>query len=366
MDAPFPLGLPQPTAFYLTLYVATLVLHALFMNYVLAGSAYLAATACLGSTRGGTRPEGPIATQLRDWLPFALSAAITAGVAPLLFVQVLYGEAFYTANLLAFHRWMAILPALIAGFYLLYVWKSKRVGTWTLAGRAALGAATFAAFAFTAWTWTENHLLSLDRSAWTSQFAAGDWRYKSAELAPRLALWFAGAFPGMTLIVGWQIWLAQRSLPPEERGGAIRTSFLALGGLLVAACAAAAYTATLPPAIRETVLGPAGRPYVWACAMGWLLQLAAWGWHWRTGEFSPVSLTIAAIGWLASAAGVTVLREVRRLATVDLAKLASQHAAAYETGGFSVFAIFLAVNAALIAVCVAIVVKGRRCADASN
>ena len=42
METPFPFGLPFPTAFYLTLYLLTLMIHIVFMNYVLAGSAYLA------------------------------------------------------------------------------------------------------------------------------------------------------------------------------------------------------------------------------------------------------------------------------------------------------------------------------------
>lgn len=34
MDTVFPFGLPGPTAFYLTLYLLTLVVHVIFMNYV--------------------------------------------------------------------------------------------------------------------------------------------------------------------------------------------------------------------------------------------------------------------------------------------------------------------------------------------
>ena len=39
MDTPFPFGLPLPTAFYLTVYVLTLMIHVVFMNYVHAGPA---------------------------------------------------------------------------------------------------------------------------------------------------------------------------------------------------------------------------------------------------------------------------------------------------------------------------------------
>ena len=90
------------TAFYLAVYIVTLVIHLVFMNYVLAGSAYLSTRTLLLQ-----HPRDPLADMLRDWLPFALSGAITAGVAPLLFIQVLYKKQFYTANLLLFGRWMA-------------------------------------------------------------------------------------------------------------------------------------------------------------------------------------------------------------------------------------------------------------------
>jgi len=41
MNAPFPFGFPGATAFYLTLYVVTLLIHVAFMNYVLAGATCL-------------------------------------------------------------------------------------------------------------------------------------------------------------------------------------------------------------------------------------------------------------------------------------------------------------------------------------
>ena len=101
MDATFPFGLPTATAVYLTLYLLTLCIHIVFMNYVLAGSAYLAAAAVL---HGKSAEKTPVYAVLRDWMPFMLSGAITAGIAPLLFLQVLYVERFYTANLLLFYR----------------------------------------------------------------------------------------------------------------------------------------------------------------------------------------------------------------------------------------------------------------------
>jgi hypothetical protein len=206
MDRVFPLGFPFPTAFYLTLYVLTLVIHVIFMNYVLAGAGYLAA---IGVGRwwgrlGGSEPSADVVFDiLRDWMPFMLGAAITAGVAPLLFVQILYKENFYTANLLLFHRWMAILPVLIVGFYLLYVLK----GTWI--GRQAswlaplVGVGALACFVFTGYTWTENHLLSLDRPSCRGHYESGAMIYRNPLIVPRFLMWAAGSVATMaTLLAG--------------------------------------------------------------------------------------------------------------------------------------------------------------------
>lgn len=53
MDTTFPFGFPLATAFYLTLLDVTLVLHVLFMNYVLAGIAWLAWSILTGRVRLG-------------------------------------------------------------------------------------------------------------------------------------------------------------------------------------------------------------------------------------------------------------------------------------------------------------------------
>ena len=167
MSDVFPLGLPAPTTLYLCLYVVTLVAHVVFMNYTLAGAVILGVETARG------RASGPVATMLRDWLTFALSLAITAGVAPLLFVQILYREGFYTANLLLGTRWMAVVPALIAGFYLLYAAKIERVSArkW-LAVAVSVGAVL--CFVFVGYSFTENHLLSVSPAEWSGVYTRGD------------------------------------------------------------------------------------------------------------------------------------------------------------------------------------------------
>src|SRR5688572_30449576 len=130
----------------LALYVATLALHAVFIGYVVAGTAY-ALVSSLRRAAGGD--DDALAKTIRDRLPFMLGCGITAGVAPLLFVQLLHQQRFYTANLLLGPRWMAVVPALIVGFYALYVAKlSARLRKLALA-------AALVCFTFVAWSWSE-------------------------------------------------------------------------------------------------------------------------------------------------------------------------------------------------------------------
>jgi hypothetical protein len=351
----FPFGLPAPTATYLVLYLVTLVLHVVFMNYVLAGTAYLAAVTIFGD-RTQDRPR-PVYDLLRDWMPFMLSAAITAGVAPLLFVQVLYQKQFYTANLLLFNRWMALLPALMVGFYLLYALKSERATRFSLPLRFLIGGGALVCFAFTGWSWTENHLLSLDLAAWTEQYVSHRLLYHSPELAPRLALWFLGAIPTMAIMVGWQLWYAER------RGAATTStsrhlSILALAGLVLSAIAGTAYFLSLPAEIRSHLLGPSALPYLAAAIVGWAIQLAAWFVQMRHLHVCRTWLIVASVGCLAAIFGVTALREVRRMLAIDMTSLYLIHENAAKVGGLTVFLFFFLFNALAIAACILIVRRG--------
>ena len=51
MSLPFPFGFPAATQLYLVLLVATLLVHMIFMHYVLAGTAYLACGRLFGRQR---------------------------------------------------------------------------------------------------------------------------------------------------------------------------------------------------------------------------------------------------------------------------------------------------------------------------
>ena len=138
-------------------------------------------------------------------MPFALSGAITAGVAPLLFVQILYRQQFYSANLLLGWRWMVVIPVLVIAFYLLYVVKSKVVSQLALPVRLGLSVSVAACFLFVAFCWTANHLLSLDRPSGPRLMVLGDAVRSMRALLLRLLTWVAGTFPTMSILASWQL-----------------------------------------------------------------------------------------------------------------------------------------------------------------
>jgi len=385
MDRTFPLGFPFPTAFYLTLYVLTLVVHVVFMNYVLAGTGYLAVVGVWRwfKRRGGGEPTADEVFEiLRDWMPFMLSAAITAGVAPLLFVQVLYKENFYTANLLLFHRWMAILPVLIVGFYLLYLMKSKWMEHRSAGWLAWVTVGALACFVFTGYTWTENHLLSLDRASWSSHYGSGAMKYRHPLLVPRFLMWAAGSIATMALIVGWQMLRGAkgkkshaeaRSPQRIKRNGAAvdvrKLANLAICGIILSGVVDGVYgwlvqhesghSGAAPVCLTE----PIAKPYAVLVVVGLLLQLGGWLDQRRRDRFSIVSLGLASIGLLATLLGMTVVREAIRLDSIDITKLYEQHAKAARVGGWWVFVFFLVVNAVLIAWCVRLARQGNPVGD---
>ncbi len=121
IPSPDLLGLPAPAWFLITLMVVTHALHFVFMNFVLGGSWFL-----VWASMGTGDWKKSLSTRCLNIMPVALSLAITFGVAPLLFVQVLYGQFFYTANVLMSWFWLGILGLVMAAFYLIYFLKPSK------------------------------------------------------------------------------------------------------------------------------------------------------------------------------------------------------------------------------------------------
>jgi hypothetical protein len=177
---PDPLGLPAPPALLLALMMGTFFLHVVFMNFVLGGT-LLAIPLNLAAAAGNERMNR-LARIIHQILPPSLSFAITAGVAPLLFVQLLYGHLFYTSNVLLGFTWLSLVALLLIGFYSIHTVAvrcsnamSRRHGIWDdRPGRRAFATALAAACVLgVAWIFTVNHVMTIRPDLWIDQ---GRWR----------------------------------------------------------------------------------------------------------------------------------------------------------------------------------------------
>ncbi len=135
-----PLGLPAPAWLLFGLKVFGFWLHVFFMNLWFAGLLVGLVLA---------RREGPLAEagqRLLRGMPIFIALGINAGIVPLLFLQVLFPQFFYTSTILQAWAWFAIIPLLVVAYYGVYVYvlgmKAGRTERW-VAGAGWAAAAVF-------------------------------------------------------------------------------------------------------------------------------------------------------------------------------------------------------------------------------
>jgi len=349
----FPFGLPGATAWYATLYVLTFALHQALMHYVLAGSLLVTATSLFPGRGAVPRHRRPLPVALCDWMPFMLSATITAGVAPLLFVQILYPQQFYTANLLLSWRWMAVIPALVMVFYLLYLLKTDLLGNAPRVAQVIVAALVSIGVVFVGFCWTANYLLSTQQQHWGEFYLTGSLPFSAPRVLSRMLVWLGGSFASLAVIAGWQLtgWSTAAAVESQSEENARSLGYLALAGLSVFFVASLAAWWHTEEAASRYVWSKAGWPYLLLAflglvsqATGWLLQIRQ-----RSGR---LLLVVVTAGWIATLISVSALREMERLATLDLAALLPLHQAATRIGGLNVFLALAIINGVIIAWCI--------------
>ena len=115
---PTPDTIPAPAWLFLTLDLVTFLLHILVINVVLGGSLLL----LFGRFgKGDMTSDGNFFGALINKVPTSIAIAVNLGIAPLLFLQVIYGHLFYTSSVLMGVYWIIVIPLLIIAYYGAYV-----------------------------------------------------------------------------------------------------------------------------------------------------------------------------------------------------------------------------------------------------
>ena len=168
IPAPVPVPLPAPAWLLQFLLVFTFILHLLPMNLLVGGGVILTASSLLA--RRDLKHREFTRRASRAMLPIA-AFTITLGVAPLLFLQLLYGQLFYTSSVLMAWVWLAVVFLVMAGYYGVYWFNMQHD---ELRGRAPwVILATTVAFVLVAFIFTQNMTFMLLPQDFYSRYLRG-------------------------------------------------------------------------------------------------------------------------------------------------------------------------------------------------
>ena len=245
-------GIPGPPWLFHVLLVFTFFLHLLFMNLTLGGTLL----AWISHLRAGGRaddPNGVLAGRMMAVNAFAISLTITTGVAPLLFIQVLYQRFFYSGTILLGWIWFGLLALLLLGYYATYLYKFRGAPSRGSGGGFWLGISAIS-FLLIAMIHVAVHLIHVQPDLWP-RFAANPLSVLlDPTYWPRLLHFvFAGiAFSGV-VITWWAARQAAAGVATEVNSAIARTCWRwALIGTVLASVDGLVLLLVLP---RKVLLG---------------------------------------------------------------------------------------------------------------
>jgi hypothetical protein len=189
---PDPLPQPAPTLLLWGLLLLTFLLHLVPMNLVLGGS--VIGLVARWRARGGDAHAARLVDLFAKALPTVMAATITFGVAALLFVQVLFGRAFFASAILMAWPWLSVVALVMAAYY-----GSYRLAFLGQAGgrRVGLAAGVAVLLLAVAFLYSNNMsmMLRADRFAAFTASGAPGWRLNVDDptLVPRYLHMLLGA-----------------------------------------------------------------------------------------------------------------------------------------------------------------------------
>ena len=117
---PTPDAISVPWGWFYVLLMLTFLLHILVMNAMLGGGII-----ALFSALRGDKQNTLLGKEFGYKWPYTIAFAVNMGVAPLLFVQVLYGQFIYSSSVLMAVWWFSIFGLLILAYYGAYIYDFK-------------------------------------------------------------------------------------------------------------------------------------------------------------------------------------------------------------------------------------------------
>jgi len=340
------LGLPGPGWLFQALMALTLALHWLFLGATVGGTAVILIEGAGARRRGGS--PSPLVRGLAPFLPFFLSMAMTLGIAPLLFVQVLYGHLFYISNILLGWWWLGLLGLVMVNFYLFW-WAWRRTRRAEPVGWI-LPAVVLALFVVCVAILSSNATLMQSPAAWPDFHAEGFHRlYLGAPtFGPRLLMALAGFLAAGGLVAAG---LARSGLLYGRDGQAsphARVGMnLAVPALVGSVAFGALVLVRMPESHRSAAMTGPEAAFLYTAAAGLVASLGLAMVARRSASLAPV-MAAGGVLFVALLALAAARDTVRRAALAEIYDPAGVPVHS-EWLNFAVFAVFLVAGIGVIA-----------------
>lgn len=312
IPAPDPIPLPAPVWLLKSLHDFTLGLHFGALHLLLGGLVLATVWNLVGHLRGHTSARASSDLVARK-LPIVMTFVINLGVPPLLFAQVLYGQALYTSSILMAAWWFSAVFLIMAAYAALYrmsylAERSAPFWPWSLVAIPLL--------ALVGRLFSGNMTLMLRPEAWAAIYAAdphGTSLPKDPTTWPRFAVMMLASLAFGAL--GTSLWSLRTPRRPEA--GYLRRQTALVAAIILPALLAAGLWAmgAQPVGVQSAVLGSAlGRNLSWiwvACVV--LAFVASLVQAWKPSAAVCVASAVPAV----VATGVyVVVRDLVRDATL--------------------------------------------------
>jgi hypothetical protein len=197
---------------------------------------------------------------------------------------------------------------------------------------------------FVAWSWIENHLLSLDRAAWPKQYQSESMVYASPAILPRLGFWIAGAFPVAAAALGWQLRARASSVGADAGNRAARAVAVlaAVSGVLVALGA----WVVLGGPVKDGDHDSARMVTTWTAVatLGAAVSVVAWGAAGVRASLTRPLMIGVSVGCVLFWLGALMAREAARWSTAGSPGLITRHESVGTLAGFVIFLTFAVVG----------------------
>lgn len=201
IPAPDPLGYPVPAWILQALSYFTLTLHLLAMNFTIGGSVIL-----LWSMFSKKPDNKDIGRFFGAGLPLGVSYIVTLGIPPLLFVQVLYGQFFYSSSVLLGSFWIQVIPVLLLAYTGYYYHKFLRDTRPRLQWLVIL--ASLILLLYVGYIYVNNLTLAMSPEKWSGLYKAypggGTLHHGEPTIHSRLLLFLSGAFAVAGIALIWR------------------------------------------------------------------------------------------------------------------------------------------------------------------